>query len=144
MTLPFQPDLESFASRFQSCDLKRAEWTHHAHLAVGAWHIDRYGRDEALPRLRSGIRKLNESFGNRNTDTDGYHETITAAYVHLIWDFLRQCPDGMALEECVALLLRGPLAAKDVLLRYYSEGLLMSREARSSWVEPDLLPLGRP
>jgi len=84
---------------------------------------------------------LNESFGNKNTASDGYHETITAAYVHLISDFVRRCPAGATLEDQVALLLRGPLARRDALLEYYSAPLLMSDRARAEWVEPDLLPL---
>ena len=137
----FLSDLNEFCRRFTVCDMKRAEWTHEAHLAVGAWHVDRYGSDAALARLRVGIRALNESFGNRNTASDGYHETITAAYVHLLSDFLGRCPAGLPLEARVVLLLRSPLARKDVLLRYYSEGLLMSARARAEWAEPDLRPL---
>ena len=140
MTEPFLADLNDFAARFSCCDVKRGEWTHHAHLAVGAWYVHRYGAEEALNRLRAGIRMLNESFGNKNTATDGYHETITAAYVHLISDFVRRCPAGTTVEQGVALLLRSPLAQKDALLRYYSEPLLMSTQARAEWVEPDLLP----
>jgi hypothetical protein len=141
VTAPFLADLDGFAARFTACKINRDEWTHHAHLAVGAWHVHRYGPDEALTRLRAGIRTLNESFGNRNTATDGYHETITVAYVHLIADFVRRCPAGMPLEERVSLLVRGPVARKALLLRYYSEPLLMSAEARARWVEPDRLPL---
>jgi hypothetical protein len=141
MTEPFLADLNDFAARFASCHVKREEWTHHTHLAVGAWYVHRYGAEEALNRLRAGIRMLNESFGNKNTATDGYHETMTAAYVHLISDFVRGCPAGTTVEQRVALLLRSPVARKDALLRYYSEPLLMSAQARAEWVEPDLLPL---
>ena len=101
----FLTDLNDFARRFTCCDMKRAEWTHEAHLAVGVWHVDRYGAEGALARLRTGIRALNESFGNRNTAADGYHETITAAYVRLITDFLNRGPAALRLEERVVLLV---------------------------------------
>jgi hypothetical protein len=42
----------------------------------------------------------------------------------------------MPLAERVARLFRGPLAAKDVLSRFYSRARLMSAEARAAWVEP--------
>jgi len=141
MTEPFLENLDAFAARFLICDMTRAEWTHEAHLAMGAWHVDRYGAQDALTRLRTGIRALNESFGNKNTATDGYHETITAAYVHLIGEYLQSCPVDMPLEARVSRLLRGPVARKDVLLRYYSDSLLMSARARAAWVEPDVRPL---
>ena len=41
-------------------------------------------------RLRSGIRRLNESHGGVNSATDGYHETITAAYVQLLAQYLER------------------------------------------------------
>src|SRR5256885_3713012 len=106
MTEAFLEDLDQFAVRFSACQLASSEWTHRAHLAIGAWYIDRFGPDEALRRLRSEISRLNESFGNRNTATDGYHETITVAYLHLIADFLRRCPANMPVVERVVLMLR--------------------------------------
>ena len=88
-----RPGIDELAARFEACAIPAAEWTHEAHLIVGLWHVDRYGADEALVRLRSGIRRLNESQGGVNSATDGYHETITAAYVQLLAQYLDICPD---------------------------------------------------
>ena len=134
-------DIDDFEARFQTFTLRKDEWSHHAHLVVGVWHIDRYGADEALTRLRSGIRRLNESFGGENTAASGYHETITAAYVILLSQFLDRRDAGVPLAHVVAQVLGGPLAAKDVLLSFYSRDRLMSTEARATWVEPDLRPV---
>jgi hypothetical protein len=68
------PDVDGLAAGFVACTLPREAWTHAAHLIVGMWHVDRYGADEALLRLRAGIRRLNESHGTPNSDDDGYHE----------------------------------------------------------------------
>ena len=135
-------DVESLVGRFLSCTLPKAEWTHQAHLAVGAWHVDRYGPDEALVRLRDGIRLLNDSHGTVNSDTSGYHETITRAYVRLIGGFLASCPDD-ALQQRVSRLINGPLGDRDVLLRHYSREILMSVRARNEFVEPDLAPFDK-
>lgn len=134
-------DPSALASRFTELTLPKEEWTHAAHLTVGVWHIDRYGGAEALTRLRSGIRRLNESHGNVNTPTSGYHETITAAYVTLLAAYLDACPPGLSLAARVERLLAGPLAARDMLLTFYSRERLMSIDARAQWVEPDLGPL---
>src|SRR6476620_649057 len=72
-----ESELDAFASAFQSCAIPKSEWTHQAHLKVGTWHVRRFGKDEALERLRIGIRRLNDSHGVPNSDTRGYHETIT-------------------------------------------------------------------
>ena len=140
MTLP--PDPEALAARFTALTLPKDEWTHAAHLIVGAWHVDRYGPVEALDRLRRGIRRLNESHGNTNTATDGYHETITAAYVTLLAAYLDACPPELPLAARVDRLLVSPLAGRDMLLSFYSRERLLSTDARARWVEPDLAPLG--
>jgi hypothetical protein len=133
--------IEAIAARFAAAAIPAVEWTHETHLAMGAWHVARFGPDAALERLRAGIRALNAAHGTIDSDTRGYHETITRAYVMLITSFLRGRPDGEALDDSVAALLAGPLAARDVLARHYSRALLFSVSARRGWVEPDLEPL---
>ena len=130
--------LDDLAARFQVCAVPAKEWTHAAHLVVGLWHVHRYGADEALFRLRSGIRRLNESHGGVNSTTNGYHETITAAYVQLLAEYLGSGPADMPLDMRALHLLAGPLAAKDVLLTFYSRDRLMSTTARLEWVDPDI------
>jgi hypothetical protein len=134
-------DLGDFVARFVSATLPREEWTHAAHLAVGAWHVHRYGADEALTRLRAGIRRLNESHGTPNSATSGYHETVTRAYVRLLAQFLAACPGSLPLTARVERLLAGPLADRNVLSHFYSRDTLMSERARAGWVEPDVAPI---
>ena len=132
---------DDLGSRFEACTLRKEEWTHTAHLVVGLWHVSRYGAEDALTRLRAGIRRLNESHGGVNSATNGYHETITAAYVRLLSQFLASCPPEVPLTDCVTRLLEGPLAAKDVLFAFYSRERLTSKEARAGWLEPDVVRL---
>ena len=142
MVWPSPSDLDSLVNRFHAQTLPKREWTHHAHLAVGAWQVRAEGPERALPMLRTAIRRLNDTHGTANTDTSGYHETITRAYVVLIDEFLRRIPTADAdLCRRVRELLASPLAARDALLAYYSKGRLFSVEARREWVEPDLSPL---
>ena len=133
--------LDDLAARFSSRAIPKAEWTHLAHLAVGAWHVHHFGPEGALGRLRAGIRALNDSHGTPNTDSSGYHETITVAYVRLIDGFLSAFAADVALEDRVRALVGGPLADRAVLLRFWSKELLLSPRARRAWVPPDLAPL---
>jgi len=134
-------DIEALAARFAAAAIPATEWTHHAHLTVGLWHVARFGPDAALDRMRAGIRRLNAAHGTIDSDTRGYHETITCAFVRLLAGFLAARPAGEPLAAAVAALLAGPLAARDVLLRHYSRERLMSVAARRAWIEPDLTPL---
>lgn len=67
--MSLRTDVDGLATRFAACRIPHEEWTHQAHLAVGMWHVDRYGADEALTRLRVGIRRLNDSHGAPNSTT---------------------------------------------------------------------------
>jgi adenylate kinase family enzyme len=129
--------LDDLAGRFEGCAVPAKEWTHAAHLVVGLWHVHRYGATDALVRLRTGIRRLNESHGGVNSTTNGYHETITAAYVQLLAQYLDRRGTDMPLDMQALDLLAGPLAARDVLFTFYSRDRLMATTARLGWVEPD-------
>jgi hypothetical protein len=133
--------LDALVARFAAGTLSFAEWTHPAHLTVGAWHVSRYGADAALAPLRVGILRLNEAHGTPNSDTRGYHETITRAYLVLIGAYLAGCPASMPLPESIAALIAGPLGDREILLRFYSPALLFSVRARKAWVEPDRMRL---
>jgi hypothetical protein len=141
MPWPSASELDDLIARFRDCTLPKAEWTHAAHLAVGAWHVAGGGPGKALRQLRARIRRLNDAHGTANTTTSGYHETVTHAYVALVDDFLARRPKGEALAEAAQALLASPLADRKILLDFYSQDLLMSVDARLGFVEPDLKPL---
>jgi hypothetical protein len=137
-------DLEDLAARFRACAIPFEEWTHTAHLRVGAWHVERFGAEGALPLLRQGIRKLNAHHGTPNSTTRGYHETVTVAYVRLIAELLPSLGAHVPLANRVATLVAGPVGQRDILLRFWSRDALMSARARAEWVPPDLAPLRVP
>lgn len=132
--------VEQTAKRFCALTLTKPEWTHYAHLRVGLWHLLNYPAADALIRMRSGIRALNEIHGVANTDTGGYHESITRFYLWQIGTFL-DANDRKRPEDDLAVELILEYGDKDLPLRYWSNARLMSREARLGWVEPDLAAL---
>jgi hypothetical protein len=133
--------LDDLVAAFRARTLTHAEWTHAAHLTVGACYVSRLGPAAALARLREEIPRLNERHGTPNTSTSGYHETITAAFVRLLDEGLATFAPEVALERRIAALLAGPLGGSRVLLGFWSRDVLMSPRARAEWVEPDLRAL---
>jgi len=129
--------LDRLIGQFRAATLPAPEWTHRAHLAVGTWHVYHHGSAAALDLMREGILRLNDHHGTPNTDTRGYHETITRAYLVLIGAALEQIPRTTA-ANAVSHVLQHPLAIAGALLTYYSKDTLMSAAARRGWVEPDL------
>lgn len=75
-----------------------------------------------------------------NDDTQGYHDTITRAYVAGVRLFLRQT-DETGLVARVNALLLSPIGRRDWPLGFYTRELLFSVEARRGFVEPDRAPL---
>lgn len=136
--------LDDLVGRFATQALAKEEWTHAAHLSVGAWHVHNFGPEEAAARLRTGIRALNDRHGTANTESSGYHETITIAYVRLIDQFLSTFDRQRSIEDRVGVLVSGPLMDRTLLLQFWSRDLLMSPAARAAWIPPDLAPLTLP
>lgn len=136
--------LEELVQAFRQCTLPKPTWTHATHLRVGAWHVHHLGEAAALTALRTGIRRLNESHGVANTDSTGYHETITVAYVRIIAAFLASFDATVPLAARVEELVRGPVGHRELPFRFWSRELLLSSRARLAWVEPDLGPLKIP
>ena len=140
MTWATDAELDRLVEQFRAATLPAAEWTHQAHLAVGTWHVYHHGAAGALDLMRAGILRLNDRLGTPNTDTRGYHETITRAYLVLIDHVLERSPRTTA-TDAVSRVLQDPIAMTGVLLNYYSKDALMSVAARRRWIEPDRQPL---
>lgn len=122
--------------------LPKSEWTHEAHLRAGLWHVINHGAVAALELLRVRITAYNESVGTANTDSSGYHETLTRFYVTVIDRFVAAADRKLSLDELAARLI-AEAGDRRLPLRHYSETRLFSVVARRSWVEPDLRPIDR-
>src|SRR5688572_15497218 len=71
-----EPAVLAIIDGFRAHTLVLERWTHQAHLAVGLWHVQRFGEEESKRLLRHGISTYNESVGVPNSNTRGYHETV--------------------------------------------------------------------
>lgn len=120
--------------------LPKEEWTDAAHFAAVLWLLRRDGHAAVARDMPGLIRSYNEHLGGVNSDTEGYHETITQASIAAAANLLALNPDA-PLNEVLADLLATPLGRSDWLLAYWSRDVLFSVEARRAWREPDLAPL---
>ena len=125
---------------FEACTLPRAEWTHHAHLVVALWYLVRHEEALATRLIREGIKRYNRACGVETTRTSGYHETITLFYIRVIRRFLSEADSDCTLSTLANSLIN-VCGNKELPLEYYSRERLMSWEARTAWLEPDLKAL---
>ena len=121
--------------------LPRPEWTHEAHLAATTWLLLKHPEIDLDKQLPGIIRGYNESVGGVNDDTQGYHDTITRAFLHGVRLFLSEADVAEPIHELVNELLHSPMGRRDWPLRFWSKERLMSVEARRGWVEPDIAAL---
>lgn len=142
MTHTFSSDaeIEAIGEGLIARTLPRAAWTHAAHVAAAVYLMRR--RPDIAPErdMPDLIRAYNRSVGVRNTDTEGYHETITQASLAAVRAALTAWPDEMPLHRIVNALAAGEMGRSDWLLSYWSRDRLFGVEARRAWMAPDLKP----
>ena len=118
--------------------LPKPEWTHAAHFAAALWLL----RDRPLAAVVADmpglIRAYNEATDTPNTDTGGYHHTITLASIGAAGDFLGRYAPAHPLHGIVDDLMASPLGRPGWLMDYWSKARLFSVEARRGWAGPDL------
>jgi hypothetical protein len=134
----FDAEIEHIGEGLLACTLPRSEWTHEAHLAATTYLLLRrpdVDLDRELPDI---IRRYNESVGGVNSDSEGYHETITHAFLRGVRLFLAESDVGEPLPDLVNGLLLSPMGRRDWPLRFYSPERLFSIEARRAFVPPDI------
>jgi len=135
-----EEEIDAFVAAFESGTLPKARWTHGAHLLTGAWYLHRLGEAAATDKMRTCVRRYNETVGGKNTDTSGYHETITVLWIKLLAGLLRESqPIGRV--EFAQLAVERFERDRGILRRYYDFDLVNSVEARKRWVPPTLAPL---
>jgi len=124
-----------------ACSLRREEWTHEAHLGACCWLV--VERPDIAPErdLPDLIRRFNESVGGVNSDSEGYHETITQCFIRAVRLYLARTDPALPLVEKVNGLLCSKQGRRDWPLCFYDPKTLFSSEARLGWVEPDLAKL---
>lgn len=135
-------DIDHIGRGLVERSLPKREWTHAAHFAAAFWLL-RHPHWDAMRDMPGMIRAYNEATGVSNTDTGGYHETITMSSLRAARAWLAARPH-MPLHDALNELLAGELGRSDWLLDYWSKPVLFSVAARRAWVEPDLKPLPFP
>ena len=147
MTTEFYPrlferdsDIRAIGEGLLACALPRAAWTHEAHLGACLWLLSERPDIDVDAHIGTIIRRFNESVGGVNDDTQGYHDSITRAYVAGVRLFLSETEETGLAERVNAMLL-SDVGRRDWPLRFYSRERLFSVDARRGFVAPDLAPL---
>jgi len=121
--------------------LPKSDWTHAGHFAAALW-LCRHRPDLThAEEMRTLISGYNEATKTANTDTGGYHHTITLASMRAAADCLAGHSPDVPLHIVLSDLMASRYGNPDWLLTYWTRALLFSVPARRGWIEPDLAPL---
>lgn len=141
MHIPEDAAIERIALGVIDRTLPKGEWTHAGHFAAALW-LCRHRRDlTEADAIRSLISRYNDATGTANTDTGGYHHTITLASMRGAADHLAGYPRDAPLHVVHSALMASRYGDPGWLLSHWSRDLLFGVPARRNWVEPDIAPL---
>lgn len=130
-------EVNSLARRFEERTLSKAEWTHAAHLTVGLYYCFHYPFGLAKNLMSDGIYWLNDAHGTPNTETSGYHETLTVFWLRTVAEFLENNGRRKGLARLANDLIVSCSDTK-LPLDFYTRERLFSVQARLNYVEPNL------
>jgi hypothetical protein len=123
------PD-DDFIAGFEAASL--AEFHHADHVRLTILYLARHGREGALSRLTTGIRRLAAADGR----PEKFHLTMTCAWLEVIEAARAKHPEA---RDPASLLAACPeLLNRDLLRQCYSREQLESERARTEWMPPDL------
>jgi hypothetical protein len=122
---------------FEARTLAKSDWTHAAHLTVALFYSRNYAERKALDSMRDGICRLNDAHGTVNSDSSGYHETLTRFWMNAVRTFAEAKPPGQPLHETANAMI-SEFNDTNLPLRFYSRELLFSTKARREFVPPDI------
>lgn len=134
-------ELDEFLRGFEEGTYPVKQWTHAAHLAMAGGYLTRMSADEALPFLRERIAAYNVAQGGVNTDSSGYHESLTVFWIKLVAAHLAGLDAAMSRVDKVRSVVETFAPRRDIFREYWSFDVVKSVEARRSWVPPDLRSL---
>jgi hypothetical protein len=135
-----EAEIDDFLGAFESGTLPKERWTHAAHLLAGACYVHRLGQATAIKHMRHCVRRYNEAVGGKNTETSGYHETITVFWIKVL-DTLHLHAKPIARAEFAALAVERYTAQRDLFRSFYDFDVVSSAEARATWVPPTRRPI---
>lgn len=126
-------EFDRFIASFEDRSLSRAEWTHAAHVAIAAWYSIR-DHSTAYDRVKRGIMSFNEASGVLNTETSGYHETLTVLWLAIVAEYVTGISDPF---EAARLAVTKFAEDRDLHCLYYSSDVVRDCGARKAWIAPD-------
>lgn len=126
---------EEFESQFSNCTLDSSIFNHEAHIRLAWIHINKYGIEQALINVDNQLYSYVCSLGAE----DKYNKTVTIAAVKAVCHFMQKS-NSNDFKDFILEHPRLKTNFKELLDKHYSIDIFNSDIAKSSFLEPNLLP----
>jgi len=126
-------EIFTLVDRLERCLLAKEEFHHRDHLAVAVVYLYASDLEMVMNRMRSSLKR----FAAYHGVTGLYHETLTRFWLLQVDQRLDR---SRCLEESVRAV-QEQLKDKNLAFEYYSRERIDSKEARETWLKPDLKEL---
>jgi hypothetical protein len=126
-------EILTMVDRLERCLLGKEEFHHRDHLTVAVVYLYASDLETAMDRMRSSLKR----FAAHHGVTGLYHETLTRFWLRQVQARLDR---GLCLRDSVRSI-QEQLSDKNLAFEYYSCERIDSKEARATWLNPDLKEL---
>jgi hypothetical protein len=124
-----------FVRQFESCELL-PPFSHRDHVRLAYVYLTECDVATSHPVLKQALLRYLQHHG---VDLSKYHETLTRAWLMVVRHFMAISPRS---GSAASFLEHKPrLLDSRIMLKHYTPERLFSDEARSRFLEPDLLPI---
>lgn len=127
---------EDFLSAFNDCSAPPSAFNHEGHVRIAWIHLQRYPLAQAIRLTCDGI----ERFANHLGAPDKYNRTLSEALMRIMAS-LGAADTRLSWDGYLSKNRELIEDAQQLLGRYYSNELLTSKAARTTFMQPDISPL---
>tara|TARA_B100000949_G_scaffold39525_1_gene33486 strand:- start:9948 stop:10343 length:396 start_codon:yes stop_codon:yes gene_type:complete len=124
-----------FIKAFESGKFPPEAFDHKAHIKLAWIYLNFFDEVTAISKTCVAIKNFDKLHG----DGTKYHTTLTVAAVKVVHHF-RQKSNAATFDEFVAEYPRLITSFKELLLQHYDNKVIADPKAKTTYLEPDLLP----
>jgi hypothetical protein len=126
-------EILTLVDRLERCLLGKEEFHHRDHLTVAVVNLYASDLETAMDRMRSSLKR----FAAHHSVPKLYHETLTRFWLLQVE---RRLDRSLCLSASMRKV-REQLNDKNLVFNYYSRERIESKEARETWLKPDVKEL---
>jgi hypothetical protein len=126
---------KEFENLFEKGDLPPSLFSHEAHLRLAWLYIKKYGQEKAAEKICREIKQFDHLHGKG----DKFNITVSVAAIKMVDHFIKKS-ESNDFYTFIKKFSRLKTGFKELLYQHYNLDIFSNKEAKTSFIEPDLLP----